>query len=228
MSDPERLLDGAGNELERELLGALASERPTPALSRRMRQGLVALGLLTSAKTGIAGVVALVSVVSVGVTTAWIAQSEHASVRSLSPAGATSAIVRVVTSSARSAPSALGSAPATSAAPSPPPLPVPRGSGPAVDAPSPAGDLREQIALLDRARAAVRAGNSAAALSELSGYAKRFPRGQFSQEVTVLKIEALAQNGQMAAARALGKKFLAAHPESPHVERIERLIGVAH
>lgn len=220
MTDPERLLDGGGSELERELLGALATERPTPALSRRMRQGLVALGLLTSAKTGVAGILALVGVVSVGVTTALIAQRQSLEPRSLSTSAA-SAVAHVVASAARSAPEA----PSTPSASALPP-PVARGSAVGAAPSSTGGDLREQIALLDRARAAVRAGNSGAALAELGAYAKRFPRGEFSQEVTVLKIEALVQNGQMDGARSLGRRFLAAHPESPHVERIERLIGV--
>jgi hypothetical protein len=223
MSDPERLLDGAGSELERELLGALATERPTPALARRMRQGLVALGLLTSAKTGVAGIVALVSVVSVGVTTAWVVQHERAESRSLSTVGVSRAVVRAVSSASRLA-IPVPTPPVSTAVPSA----APRSSG-ALAAPSSApGDLREQIALLDRARAALRAGSGGAALAELDTYRKRFPRGEFAQEVTVLKIEALVQNGQMDSARALGKRFLAAHPESPHVERIERLIGAAH
>jgi hypothetical protein len=93
--------------------------------------------------------------------------------------------------------------------------------------PAVGGDLREEIALLDRARSALRSGNGGAALVELAQYTRRFPRGEFSQEVTALRIEALSQSGQAGAARALGKKFLAAHPESPHAERIERLLGTA-
>lgn len=223
MSDPERLLDGAGSELERELLGALAAERPTPALTRRMRQGLVALGLLTSAKTGVAGIVALVSVVSVGVTTAWVVQHEHAESRSLSRTGMSGAVVRAASRVSRP------TAPAPSAAPVASALPAvaPRASSSATGPASTTGDLREQIALLDRARAALRSGHGGVALAELDSYRKRFPRGEFAQEVSVLKIEALVQNGQMDSARTLGKRFLAAHPESPHVERIERLIGAA-
>jgi hypothetical protein len=41
----------------------------------------------------------------------------------------------------------------------------------------------------------------------------------------VLRIEAFVQTGQMGGAQLLGKKFLAAHPESPHAERVERLLG---
>jgi hypothetical protein len=38
-------------------------------------------------------------------------------------------------------------------------------------------------------------------------------------------VEALKQSGNQQAAVALGKKFVAAHPESPHVERVERVTG---
>lgn len=216
MTDPQRLLEG-GSDLERELLGSLADERPTPTLSLRMRQGLIALGVLTSAKTGVAGIVALASVVSVGAGAAWIATHEPAPVRHLSTVNAP-AVARVVQSAVRE------SVPAPRVEPPPPPA-APSVAPRVAPLPSAAGDLREQISLLDRARAAVRARNSQLALEELAAYRRQFPRGEFSQEVTVLKVEALAQAGQMDAARALGKKFLAAHPESPHVERIERMIG---
>jgi hypothetical protein len=38
-------------------------------------------------------------------------------------------------------------------------------------------------------------------------------------------VEALEQSGRKKAAVELGKKFVAAHPESPHVERVERVTG---
>lgn len=219
MTDPERLLDGGGSELERELLGALASERPSPLLSRRIRQGLVALGVLTSAKTSVAAIMTLVGLVSVGAGAAWVAGHERSEPQRLALPRAAEKVSRVATSAVRATP------PVTSEAP-PPNVESPAPARSAVAAPSsPGGDLRDQIALLDRARAAVRARESRTALAELAAYSKRFPRGEFSQEVTVLKIEALVQNGQMDAARALGNRFLKAHPESPHVERIERLIG---
>jgi len=222
MTDPERLLEG-GSELERELLGLLASERPSASLSRRMRQSLVALGLLTTAKTSLAGIVALVSVVTVGAGATWVAQHQRVDARTLPRGHVSSVVSRAVASISLVPP------PASSPAPSPanePPA-ASRGGAPSSASSSAAGDLREQIALLDRARAAVRARDSSRALAELSSYGKRFPRGEFSQEVTVLKIEALVQNGQMDAARSLGRRFLASHPESPHVERIERMIGAA-
>jgi hypothetical protein len=219
MTDPERLLNGAGSDFERELLGSLVNEQPSRSLSRRMRQGLVALGVLTSAKAGVAAVVALVGLLSLGVGSAWLVQ--HGAVAPVTPA--VSAPVRAVPAPAL--PASAAPAPPEAVLAEPAPVVAPRPT--AAPTPSGGGDLREQIAWLDRAREAVRGGDSHAALSELAQYRVKFPRGEFAQEVTVLKIEALVQDGQMAAARSLGKKFFTSHPESPHVERIERLIGTA-
>ena len=36
-------------------------------------------------------------------------------------------------------------------------------------------------------------------------------------------MEALKQSGEDARARTLAKRFLAEHPESPHVERVEHV-----
>jgi outer membrane lipoprotein YfiO len=223
MTDPKRLLSGEGSDFERELLGSLANERPPRALSRRMRQGLVALGLLTSAKTSIAGIAALIGIVSVGVSGGWLAlqhqrESGRASVVSVAPRSAPPPVAGQL----------VPALPSAEPIEAPAPVAAPRTSAAVASAPSASGDLREQIAGLDRARAALRAGDSQAALGELTEYRHKFPRGEFAQEVTVLKIEALVQDGQMAGARSLGKKFIALHPESPHVDRIERLIGAQH
>jgi len=88
---------------------------------------------------------------------------------------------------------------------------------------APVADIREEIKLLDQARSAVRSGNNAQALRALSKYEQRFPRGQFRQEVQVLRMEALKQSGESERASALAKKFLAEHPNSPHVERVEHV-----
>jgi outer membrane protein assembly factor BamD (BamD/ComL family) len=92
-------------------------------------------------------------------------------------------------------------------------------------APSASGDLREEIRLLDQARAAVRTGANLQALKLLEKYERRYPRSQFRQEAQVLRVEALARSGQKQAAAALGKKFVAEHPESPHVERVQAVTG---
>lgn len=219
MSDPKRFLDGEGSDFERELLGSLAGEKPPRALTRRMRQGLIVAGLLTSAKTGIASFIAVAGLVSVGAGGGWLVYRHYA------------APVPVVTVSATQAPAPVALPPVPAEAPNAVVVPSPgaserpREGAQPPSAPSAQGDLREEIAMLDRARAAVRARDGKGALAALGDYQRRFPRGTFAQEATVLRIEAFTELGQMAAARVLGKRFLAAHPESPHAERIERLLG---
>jgi hypothetical protein len=216
MSDPERMLDGGGSPFERELLGSLAKERPGRALSRRMRQGLVLSGVLVSAKAGMASWVVIAGFVTAGATAGVVALT-----RGAPEAAAPVSAPKLETPRAPrvAAPPPVESPPAVVAAPDV--VKAPNVAPPAASS----GDLREEIALLDRARAAVRSGDGRKALSLLALHQRKFPRGEFRQEVTVLRIEALAGTGQDATAAALGKKFLAAHPESPHAERIERLIG---
>lgn len=221
MTEPKRLLDGEGSELERDLLRSLAGEEPPRALTRRMRQGLVVAGLLTSAKTGVASFIAVAGLVTVSAGGGWLVYRHHVAAI---PAPAVSA--KPVPARVTPPPPVVD---ARAAAPRPTPAATtepPRPSSP-TPVPSATGDLREEISSMDRARAAVRAGDGKRALAALADYQKRFPRGTFAQEATVLRIEALVQVGQGATAQALGKKFLAAHPESPHAERIERLLGTA-
>jgi len=224
MTDPKRLLDGEGSEFERELLSTLARERPGRALSRRMRQSLLAVGVLTSAKTGLAGFVALAGVVSLGVGGGWLALRHPSQPSPPAAVSSVPAVTHIALTEPTSAPPAASTPMAAESAP-PPEAPVAAPAPRPSAAPGSARDLREQIAWLDRVRVAVRAGDGTSALAELSQYPRKFPRGEFAQEVTVLKVEALVQNGQLAAARSLGNKFVNAHPESPHVERIQRLIG---
>jgi TolA-binding protein len=219
VSDPERLLRG-GSEFERELLDSLRSEEPPRALTRRMRQGLVVAGLLTSAKTGVASFIAIAGLVTASAGGGWLALRHRAA----SPA-VTAPSVATTHVPARAAAPPLSPVGASAEPVRTETAPLPRPSARPAPGPSAAGDLHEEIALLDRARAAVRAGDGTGALAMLSDYQRRFGRGTFSQEATVLRVEALAKSGQMSAARKLGERFLAAHPESPHAERIERLLG---
>jgi TolA-binding protein len=182
-----------------------------------MRQGLVLSGVLASAKAGMASWIVLAGFVTAGATAGVVALTR----------GVPEAQAPVVAPKVE-APRPAKAAPPPEPARAAPALPVPDEVAKPASAASPAassGDLREEIALLDQARAAVRGGDAQKALALLALHQRRFPRGEFRQEVTVLRIEALAGTGQAAAAATLGKKFLAAHPESPHAERIERLIG---
>jgi hypothetical protein len=114
--------------------------------------------------------------------------------------------------------------------PTPMPAPVERRRVPAakpapVDEPSPAvpTPLTAEVALLDRARADLAAGQPAKSLAVLDAYQRGFPNGNLRPEATYLRIQALLQAGNRAAARDLAVRFLAQHPDSPHAAQLSPL-----
>jgi outer membrane protein assembly factor BamD (BamD/ComL family) len=74
--------------------------------------------------------------------------------------------------------------------------------------------------MLDRASALLAAHDVHGARAELDAYEARFSRGAMRLEATVLRIEALRQSGNTAAADALANDFLAKHPTSPLAARV--------
>jgi hypothetical protein len=203
----KRLLEGDGSDVERGLLDALRSERPSSELEQRMR---AAIGL---APISMVGTVApepsapTAAAVPVTKTVGWgsLAAGSVAvaalvgGVLYLSQAG-----------SADEAPIPLPPpAPVTVTPPSEakaPPSPAPAADlrtedlaveqAPAKARPQPAhvapssASLREEIRLIDSARFAVKKQDSARALGILDQYARRFPNGAFTQEARVLRAEA--------------------------------------
>ncbi|HEX6765069.1 MAG TPA: outer membrane protein assembly factor BamD [Polyangiaceae bacterium] len=219
MNDPKRLLDGDGTAFERALLGAIASERPSRDLHRKMRLGigLVGVGAVAKAASASWNQLALAGAVVVGLVT-----------------GGAVVAKRVAKEEAPSPIVAPASTPAPVVREAKPvePIPVTVPETPKAAEPEPArrdakvapvADIREEIRLLDQARSAVRSGNNGQALRALARYDQKFPRGQFRQEVQVLRMEALKQSGEKERAAVLAKKFLNEHPNSPHVERVERV-----
>lgn len=90
--------------------------------------------------------------------------------------------------------------------------------------PAPAeSSLSEQVHSLDRARVALASGASASALAEIARYRATWPNGVFLTEASVLEIEALAASGERSRARARAADFVAAHPDSPQVDRLRAL-----
>ena len=85
---------------------------------------------------------------------------------------------------------------------------------------APGAGLAEEVALLDRARRAIRAGDAAGALALLDGYRTSFPRGLLAPEASVLRIDALMATGQRARAQAESRSFLQKFPGSPHAVRL--------
>ena len=90
-------------------------------------------------------------------------------------------------------------------------------------APSPG--LADEIALFDRARAALDAGEADRALGLLDSYESRFRTGSFIQEAEVLRVQALVRKGDRERASRVGQRFLAAHPTSPHAARIRAILA---
>ena len=197
MNDPKRLMEEEGTDLERLLLDAARQERPKSNLVPRMLAGLgFGVGLTQTA------VPLAAAAKSVGI---WV------SVGLLAAAGA--GFVR-----ARSF--------ATLPNPVPPTMPVaapavaPRDTTPL--APSDA-KLRDEIRLLDRARAALRMRSPQQALQELRRYFEGHPHGVLEPEAAVLRIEALHENGDRVQAAAASREFLARHPDGPLADRVRRL-----
>jgi outer membrane protein assembly factor BamD (BamD/ComL family) len=84
--------------------------------------------------------------------------------------------------------------------------------------------LEDQVAAIDRARAALERGDAAECLAKLASYDRSFPDGMLSQEATLLRVQALVQRGDRVAARDVAARFIASHPASPHEQRIRRLL----
>jgi hypothetical protein len=79
-----------------------------------------------------------------------------------------------------------------------------------------ASTLNAEIAALDAARSALRAGDPPAALNHLS----RVEGGMLADEATLIRIQALVSSGDVAGARQVAAAFLSAHPQSPFAGRI--------
>ena len=195
MNDPKRLMEEEGTDLERLLLDAARRERPKSSLIPRMLAGLgLGVGI-----TQTAAPLAAAAKAGVGL---WV------SMGILAAAGAGYVGVRSFVVDA------------------PPPPPV---AAPIVTAREPApamsdAKLRDEIRLLDRARAALRMRVPQQALQELRHYFEGHPHGMLEPEAAVLRIEALRENGDRVQAAAASREFLARHPDGPLADRVRRLV----
>lgn len=112
-------------------------------------------------------------------------------------------------------------APVASAKPSAPVQPSGRSASPA---PSGAAFL-DDLALVERIRRQLSRGETDSCLRSIDDYHARFPEGAFTQEVDVMRIEALATSGKRDAARAAGRRFLSRYPTSPYVDRVRSVLA---
>ncbi|HEU5077190.1 MAG TPA: tetratricopeptide repeat protein, partial [Polyangiaceae bacterium] len=87
--------------------------------------------------------------------------------------------------------------------------------------------LDQELASMQRARAALGRGDASAALAELD----RFGRGpgwrQLAVEARLLRIEALARAGRVDEARNLARRFVEQNPNNPLVDRARTFIAPA-
>ncbi len=204
MKEPRRLLSHGATDFERQLLRAVSNERPSALLRSRMQRGLGLVGPLAwasnvkamfgSMASKLAGSVALGGIIAVGgVAAVFLIPSSNPE-----PSAAERPSIEQPSSSN---PAPQGELPALEAAPpSPAPAavdPVGAEPAPSVAAPSEAepsalddasadGQLREEIALIDTARAALQAGHRDAAREQLRAYRERFPDGILRREAKVL------------------------------------------
>jgi hypothetical protein len=83
--------------------------------------------------------------------------------------------------------------------------------------------LNEELADLDRARAALRGGDSAGCLGALDTYVATHPHGALRFEADVLRAEALVQSGRTREGSALAARLLERTPSGPYADRLKRL-----
>jgi hypothetical protein len=188
--EPERLLSKGATDFERKLLTAVQGETPSPELELRMQRALgltdaslVPTGGIAPAKaSGALGLkLGLLACVGGGLLFWGLSRPSPGAVGSSQPARA------AVPGVADVAEPASPGGPVPRAVPAPGEL-TPRSVAAAarVAEPGTGVTLREEIALLDRVRAAASRGDQHGARAALSRYRTRFPDGVLRAEANIL------------------------------------------
>jgi hypothetical protein len=243
MKVPRRLAEASSDDLERAVLRS--AKRDVPPSGNRERF-LATLGLGASVATAAApaagtavgavakasgftviakwvGVGAVVGLVS-GAVAVQMADRGEPAVQKMHSVGQSGQAVGAVTPAQVPPP-----APASTKAPTPvaqPELEARSSSTPVRMSPMPSARLPvdQEIAVLDRARKTLRAGEPERALGDLEEYTQRFPDGVLGPEAQVLRIEALAHRDP-GRASALARAFLQKNPRSPLAKRVGALLN---
>jgi TolA-binding protein len=84
--------------------------------------------------------------------------------------------------------------------------------------------LAAEVALVDRARAALATGSAGRALDELRAYESSFPEPRLLPEVLFLRMEAYLAAGNAARARETAEQSIRLFPRSPHAARAREVI----
>jgi hypothetical protein len=181
MKEPRRLLHEGATDFERQLLRAVAGERPSPRLQSRMRRGLGISGAVLWAGNVKAMLATLAGKGVLGVTLAGLAAvAGVATYRHM-----TAEVPAALLAAAPAAPASPAAASKPPAVEPPPAAPEPHALAPELSADN--GQLREEILLLDRARSSLREGSARQALTLLDDYRQRFPAGILKREAELLR-----------------------------------------
>jgi hypothetical protein len=121
-------------------------------------------------------------------------------------------------------PKAVLAPPSEPPAESPKPVAAPRSPSESIDEPERV-PLAAEVALVDRARSTLGAGNPAGALQTLSAYETAFPEPRLLPEVLFLRMEANVAAGNRAQAVKTAEDSVRRFPRSPHAARARELIG---
>ena len=229
-------LSDVGDERERALLRVGAEEVPT---ARSMRAAARALGIVPGVAAFFYALTAFAKAAKWSVLLPYV----------LAPALVTGVVATAYVAAERRAASMEAPAVPVAVPPAPPPAELdPAEPAPAVAPAQPRAVLEEaaasprkggstrasaregadvpaQVALVDRGRALVAAGDTAGALRVVDEYARRFPRGALSEEAALLRIEAVYARGDRTATAALARRFRAEYPRSVHADKIRWMLG---
>jgi len=231
---PERLLSSNPSDFERRMLEAAMQQRPSPAASARMARALgvsvVAVGTAASTTTLAAGAAASKATVAAG-TIVWpwvslgvlglVVTGAVVGTRVRHPESERRVVSAPLTARAAAAPQPGPPAAVVAGSPARPVAATPR-----VRATPTAGDLGDQVAFIDSARAAIGGGASRRALEILRRYQDKYPTGTFRPEATAIKVEALMKLGREAEARALAERFVAEHRGTLLAKRVADVAGL--
>lgn len=233
MTRPTRLIEeGAGDELETSLLRLAKNEGPSPEGRRKILAAIAAGGAASLASQ------------SARAASGAGAKSTALKWVLLGTAALAIPTVLLLRGSGEPAPQPVSPSPVHVSVPAMPPVPAPSDEGPApltvddlpalknpapispaASAPKAQASLADEVAQLQKAKLALKAGSPSQALAELGTYAQRFPRPMLGAEATVVRIEALSASGDSSRAKALAEGFLAKNPNSPYAARLRKLTG---
>lgn len=132
----------------------------------------------------------------------------------------------VAASSASAARVVEGDARVEEAAMNPTPALPERSASPAFEAPKPANEIRQEVALLSKAQAALSRGRPREALEALSEHAQRFPRGALLEERAATKARTLCALGRRQEAEVELRYIEKLNPASAYLARARESCGV--